>query len=83
MESNGVSRPEDIYPDTVFVDYESGDERFIHKLKNMSKNSQTMFLNLAKKFSVSKKQSVLMPNTYADQSNDFSYDVHHNNDKLR
>jgi len=76
MESNGVPRPEDIYPNTVLVDYSSGDENFMHRLRNMSRNSQAMFLNLAKKFNVSKKPRAIMPNSYADQSDDFSYDIH-------
>jgi hypothetical protein len=76
MESSSTPRPEDIYPHTVTVDYTSGDESFIHRLKNMSRSSQAMFLNLARKFNMSKKQSALMPNTYADQSSEFSYDMH-------
>lgn len=75
MESSSVSRPEDIYPHTVTVNYAT-DEPFTHRLKNMSRSSQAMFLNLAKKFNMSRKPSALMPTSYADQSSDFSYDIH-------
>lgn len=72
---SSTARPEDIYPHTVTVDY-STDDTFMHRLRNMSRNSQSMFLNLAKKFNMSKKPSALMPNSYDNQFNDFSYDIH-------
>jgi hypothetical protein len=44
MENSSAPRPEDIYPNTVLVDYSSGDENFMHRLRNMSRSKNLIFI---------------------------------------
>ncbi|KAI6214751.1 hypothetical protein M3Y94_00305700 [Aphelenchoides besseyi] len=77
IRDNTYPRPEDMLEHTVSVDYETSDDRFVQKLKNMSKSSHSMFMNLARRFAASKNPG-LTPNLYADQTHEFSYDYHQN-----
>ncbi|CAD5220791.1 unnamed protein product [Bursaphelenchus xylophilus] len=45
-----ATKPEDLYPHTVIVDYVNGDERSIQKLKNMGEASKQLLSSVAKKF---------------------------------
>ncbi|KAI6187798.1 CUE domain protein [Aphelenchoides besseyi] len=75
IRDNNYPRPEDMLEHTVTVDYETSDDRFVQKLKNMT--SHSMFMNLARRFAASKNPG-LTPNLYADQTHEFSYDYHQN-----
>ncbi|CAD5215128.1 unnamed protein product [Bursaphelenchus okinawaensis] len=45
-----VTKPEDLYPHTVIVDYVNGEERSLQKLKTMGEASKQLLSNVAKKF---------------------------------